>query len=444
MVRLTHVFNRLEERKVLVAGDFMVDRYTFGKSKRISPEAPVPVILVDYEEERAGGAGNVVLNLVSLGMKVTALGRVGDDAAGQVVKSSLAKENVETSAIFCQNGFQTPQKARIIASNQQIVRIDYETITPLDQILEAEIVDAIDAVVQFQDIIAISDYAKGFLTDTILQAIIKAARKYNIPVIVDPKGTEFTKYNQVTVLKPNLSEAYAASNLPGRPLTEVAAAIFKKVSVDVLMITRSEAGISLYYPDGSYEDHPVQVKQLRDVTGAGDTVLAVLCCALANGLSLSEATTLSNIAATVAVERVGCARVTLSEIARRMIELHAPSKVFENAHSSALVQVLKGKEFIQLQLPSDCKVDADLLRCLRKLANDKVKESKELVVTISDPGLDEDIISVLASLKDIDYIHITPNESEACIFQGNQAIKPFQVFEFKKPDLVVQIKNCSS
>ena len=436
MVKLTHVFNQIEERKILVAGDFMVDRYTFGKSKRISPEAPVPVILVDSEEERAGGAGNVVLNLVSLGMQVTALGRVGDDAAGQVVKSCLTKEGVEASAIFCQKGFQTPQKARVIASNQQIVRIDYENITPLELSLEAEIVKAIDAIVQFQDIVAISDYAKGFLTDAVLQAIITAARKYNIPVIADPKGIEFTKYNRATVLKPNLSEAYAASNLPGRPLTEVAAAIFAKVDVDVLMVTRSEAGISLYYPDGSFEDHPVQVRQIRDVTGAGDTVLAVLCCALANGLSLSEATALSNIAATVAVERVGCARVTLSEIARRMIELHAPSKIFENAHSSALVQALKGKEFIQLQLPSDCKVDADLLRCLRKLASDKVKESKELVVTISDPGLDEELVSVLASLKDVDYIHISPDESELCIFRGNSATRPSQIFEFENANLV--------
>lgn len=435
MVKLTHVFNRIEERRILVAGDFMVDRYTFGKSKRISPEAPVPIILVDSEDERAGGAGNVVLNLVSLGMKVTALGRVGDDVAGQVIKESLAKEGVQTDSLFVQKSFYTPQKARIIASNQQIVRIDYENISPLEKTLEAEIAKKIEQIVQNQDVIAISDYAKGFLTDTILQAIIQAARKYNVPVIADPKGTEFTKYRGATVLKPNLSEAYAAANLPGKPLTEVARAIFDKVAVDVLMITRSEAGISLYYPDGKSEDHPVQAKEIRDVTGAGDTVLAVICCGVANGLTLTEATSLSNIAATVAVERVGCARVTLSEIAHRMIELHAPSKIFEDDHSSALVQALKGKEFIQLQLASDCKVDAELLRCVRKLANDKTKEAKELVVSIQDPSFDEEIVSVLASLKDVDYIHVSPDKRELGDFFTNANVKPSRIYEFKNSTL---------
>ena len=430
MVKLAHVFNRMQQKRVLVAGDFMVDHYTFGKSKRISPEAPVPVILVDREEDRAGGAGNVVLNLISLGMEVTALGMVGDDDAGRVLIDCLAKESVETKALYCQKGFHTPKKSRIIASNQQIVRIDYERVEALEEKLECKIISEIEALVSTQDVVAISDYAKGFLTEKILHEIIRAAKKHNVPVIADPKGTEFAKYAHATILKPNLSEALAAANLPGKPLSEVAREIFKKVDVDVLMITRSEAGISLYYPDGTSEDHPVvQAKEIRDVTGAGDTVLAVLASAIANGLSLSDATSLSNIAATVAVERVGCARVTLPEIARRLIDLHSGGKIFENAHFSVLEQALKGKEFIELQLESGCEVNAQLLRAVRELAHNK---TRELVVSIADPSADEEVVSVLASLKDVDYIHLGQSSTgDSCSPTFKQALKANQVFEFK-------------
>lgn len=426
MVKLAHVFNRLQKKRVLVAGDFMLDHYTFGKSSRISPEAPVPVILVGREEDRAGGAGNVVLNLVSLGMEVTAFGMVGDDHAGQVLIECLAKEDVETKALYCQKGFHTPKKSRIIACNQQIVRIDYEKVEKLDESLERTIISEIESIVSSQDVVAISDYAKGFLTDKILHEIIRAARKYNVPVIADPKGTEFAKYSRATILKPNLSEALAVANLPGKSLNDVACEIFKKVDVDALMITRSEAGISLYYPDGTNEDHPVAtVKEIRDVTGAGDTVLAVLAAALANDLSLADATALSNIAATVAVERVGCARVTLPEIARRLIELHAGSKIFESAHFSVLEQALKGKEFIELQLERGCEVNAQLLRAVRELANNA---TCELVVSIADPEADEEVVSVLASLKDVDYIHLGQKCSDDVV---PSALKASQVFQFK-------------
>jgi D-glycero-beta-D-manno-heptose-7-phosphate kinase len=404
MVKLACLFNQLKVKRALVAGDFMLDRYIFGKAKRISPEAPVPVLLVDSEEERAGGAGNVVLNLLSLGMEVTALGRVGKDAPGSTV-DALLKDEGASCYLFKQEGFRTPHKSRVIASNQQIVRIDDEKSEKILPSLEKEVLEAIDEIVKNQDVIAISDYAKGFLTENILQALIQSAKKHNVPVIADPKGAEFYKYKGATVLKPNLGEAITASGLINRPLLEVAKAIFAKVKVDVLMITRSEDGISLYYPDGTFEDHPVEAKEIRDVTGAGDTVLAMLSCSLANGLTISEATQLANIAATVAVERVGCARVTLPEVARRMIELHSGNKIFTSEHFSALEQALRGRNFTMLSLAHGCEVSTKLLKVVRDLGQDS---SKELVVTISDPEPSEELVSVLASLKDVDYIHLNP------------------------------------
>lgn len=415
MVKLAHIFNKIAPRRILVAGDFMLDRYTFGTSRRISPEAPVPVLLVNGEDERPGGAGNVVLNLISLGMNVSVLGRVGDDSAGKRLQAWDSFQQ-----LFTQKNFKTPEKVRIIASNQQIVRIDYEKAANIDPLLEKQVIDSIDSLVQKQDIVAISDYGKGFLTDNILQALIAAAKKYKIPVIADPKGVEFTKYAHATILKPNLSEAYAAAGFSssGGDLREVAKIIFSKVTVDVLMITRSEAGISLYYPDGRVEDHPVAAKAIRDVTGAGDTVLAMLACGLANGISLSETTDLANIAASVAVERVGCAQVTLSEIAERLIEVHASNKIFAHEHLSALEYATKEKDITHLRLQKNCTVNAELLRALRTVATEKEKgkgkegkeekatKKRELIVSIFDPTPDEELVSVLASLQDVNYIHM--------------------------------------
>lgn len=304
---------RILPKKVLVAGDFMLDRYTFGKSTRISPEAPVPVVTVDREEERAGGAGNVALNLISLGMKAQVLGRVGDDAAARALLSSLADEGVDTSWLISEAGYTTPQKVRLIASNQQVARIDYEKITPLGASYEDELIAQIPEMLQNVSCVAISDYGKGFLTVRLLRALIDQARRNNIPVIADPKGKDFTKYSRATCLKPNLSEARAAMPLCDT-LRDAAQQILQNTQVDVLMVTKSEEGISLFYPDGKEDLFPVEAKEVKDVTGAGDTVLAMLAAAYSNDIPIREGAQLANIAAQVAVQRIGCARVSLSEV----------------------------------------------------------------------------------------------------------------------------------
>ncbi|MDB6081286.1 MAG: hldE [Chlamydiia bacterium] len=423
--RLAPAFGKIKPKRVLVAGDFMLDRYVFGSSKRISPEAPVPVLLVGHEEERAGGAGNVVLNLQSLGMEVTALGRIGADFSGTCLKQCIPSEY-----LYSQANYQTPEKVRVIASNQQIVRIDYERVkdNPLDVELEARILDAMDALVKEHDVITVSDYGKGFLTDPILLALLTTAKKYNIPTIVDPKGAEFAKYQGATILKPNLSEAYAAAGFAGmeekKTLQEVAGRIFEKVAVDVLMITRSESGISLFYPDGRFEDHPVHAQAIRDVTGAGDTVLAVLSSAVANGISLGEGTQLANVAASIAVMRVGCAQVTLSEIAHKLIEGHSGDKIFTEEHLSAFEHAMKGKNSTLLRLHKDCEVSVDLLRAVRELAKDK---KKELIVSVSASSINEELVRVLASLQDVNYIHMSVGD--ALFFD------PTHIYEFTGSEL---------
>ncbi|MCC5831885.1 MAG: D-glycero-beta-D-manno-heptose-7-phosphate kinase [Chlamydiales bacterium] len=309
---------KFDSKRILVAGDFMLDVYTIGDVQRISPEAPVPVLRVVDESRRPGGAGNAILNLVSLGMEVVALGRVGRDEAGSHFIESLAKEGVDISAIESDPDCRTPLKNRMIAAGQQLVRIDYESPAPLSAPLEQKITEALPTLLKGIDVVALSDYAKGFLTPSLLSELIDLARAYKIPVIVDPKGRDFLRYRGATLLKPNLSEAIEAAGLGAEAtLDEVAHQILDEVALETLMITRSKEGISIF--DGSTrKDFPARVHEIKDVTGAGDTVLALVTVALANGMNLADAAELANIAAGIAIERVGCARITLADLAARL------------------------------------------------------------------------------------------------------------------------------
>ena len=319
---LTGLFSRLTPATIAVIGDFMLDTYTVGKAKRISPEAPVAVVNVMSEEHRAGGAGNVVLNLISMGATVIAIGRVGNDAAGNLVREIFAEEGISTAGFFVQSGYQTPVKNRIIAENQQIVRVDHEKNLPICEILEQKVIETLPELLQDVKVIAISDYDKGFLSRTLLAAIIEYGKTNGILVITDPKGLDFTKYCGTTIIKPNLSEVYAAANLSREaPLEKAAAHVLTLADAEIVMVTRSEAGISLFYPESEQHDFPVRIHEIKDVTGAGDTVLAMLARALASGLDAKEAAPLCNVAASIAIERFGCARITLSDLAGKLLEL---------------------------------------------------------------------------------------------------------------------------
>jgi len=310
-----------EQKRILVAGDFMLDVYTIGDVQRISPEAPVPVLRVADESRRPGGAGNAILNLVSLGMEVVALGRVGSDDGGTHFIEALTDEGVDVSGITRDPNFQTPLKNRMIAAGQQLVRIDYETPTTLSSELEKQICASFPSLLEGVDMVAISDYAKGFLTVPLLSELIDQARARNIPVIVDPKGRDFLRYRGATIIKPNLSEAVAAAGLGVEAtLEEVARQILNEVVIETLMVTRSREGISIFTGD-ERQDYSAKVHEIKDVTGAGDTVLAVVTAALANQMGLSEAAELANVAAGIAIERIGCARISLADLTSRLVKL---------------------------------------------------------------------------------------------------------------------------
>lgn len=318
MVGLAHIFSHLKPFQVLLLGDFLLDTYTTGKVRRISPEAPVPIMEINRIESRPGGAGNVALNLRALSGVVTCLGRVGVDNAGKELKKLLSSHKLNTDFLLEEINHTTPVKNRLIAESQQLLRVDSETITPIPPSLEAECIQFLTKEIPRFQIVALSDYGKGFLTNKIIQVTLEIAKKSNIPVIIDPKGTDFTKYRGATIIKPNLSEAYAAAKLPSSySLTEVAKTICAQTDIELLLITRSEAGMSLFTKQGEQRDFPVISKEVKDVTGAGDTVLAILCLALANQIDIASAVQLANIGAGIAIERLGCVQISLAELAER-------------------------------------------------------------------------------------------------------------------------------
>ncbi|MCH9704328.1 MAG: bifunctional hydroxymethylpyrimidine kinase/phosphomethylpyrimidine kinase, partial [Chlamydiae bacterium] len=231
------------------------------------------------------------------------------DEAGRTFLQALADENVDTRGIIVDSKFVTPKKNRMMAAGQQIVRIDYESIQPLSDALLEEVRIQLPHLLQGVDIIAVSDYAKGFLSPLLLQDLMNA----ELPVVVDPKGIDFSRYRGATLLKPNLSEAIAAAGLGAEAtLEEIAGVLLSEVQN--VMITRSEEGISLFSEKRGQRDFPAQVRDVRDVTGAGDTVLAVVTAALANGVSLDESAALGNLAAAIAIEELGCARITSQQL----------------------------------------------------------------------------------------------------------------------------------
>lgn len=407
MVKLASTLSRLNPAKVLIIGDLMLDAYTIGKVRRISPEAPVAVVHVMHEDNRPGGAGNVVLNLLSLGAQVTIVGRVGHDWAGEALCEAFQNEKVSTSAIFTQDAYKTPIKNRIIADNQQIVRVDYEQVTPLPEHLEQTIIESLPALIDNVKIIAISDYGKGFLTPTLISAVISLAKENNIPVIADPKGHDFTKYQGVTIIKPNLSETYAAANLPtNAPLETAAKKVLQMSQAAILMVTRSEAGISIFTSHGERSDFPAHSREIKDVTGAGDTVLAILAYALANSLTYGEAAQLCNVGASIAIERIGCARVSLTDLAHRLLERDVSNKVFDEDHLFALQEVLKSKPYLLLALRGVKDVTQDLYKTIKNI----IKEDKKrhLLIYLADDAPDEGLIEMLASLKEVDFILLYP------------------------------------
>ncbi|MDO9308082.1 MAG: D-glycero-beta-D-manno-heptose-7-phosphate kinase [Deltaproteobacteria bacterium] len=311
------LFSHVAEIRCLVVGDLMLDEYLWGKAERISPEAPVQVVDVLREELRLGGAGNVVNNLVALGAQVAVCSVIGDDQNGWSLLKEFGRRNVATDAIFLDPGRRTSRKTRVVAANQQIVRIDRESREALPAAFEKQICDWIAAHISEFKVIVLSDYSKGVLTPAVIAAIVSLAAETGIAVLVDPKGNDYVRYSGATLLTPNRKEAEAASGIAIRDaasLTQAANAIMETVGLRHLLITRSEEGMSLFSKGKEVVHIPTVAREVFDVSGAGDTVLAALAVGIASGCGMAEAAKLANVAAGIAVGKLGTSIVTPQEI----------------------------------------------------------------------------------------------------------------------------------
>jgi D-beta-D-heptose 7-phosphate kinase/D-beta-D-heptose 1-phosphate adenosyltransferase len=311
------LFAHTAEIRCLVIGDLMLDEYLWGRADRISPEAPVQVVDVIREELRLGGAGNVVHNLATLGAKVSVCSVLGDDQNGHELLGRFSNQLIDTQAIFLDAGRRTSRKTRVVAAHQQIVRIDRESREALPTAVELELSNWIATHASTYSVIVLSDYNKGVLTPAVIAAAISAAAAGGIPILVDPKGTDYTRYAGATLLTPNRKEAEAASGITitdAASLTEAANMIMSRVGLEHLLITRSEEGMSLFSKDGEIVHIPTVAREVFDVSGAGDTVLATLAVGIASGFSMAESARLANVAAGIAVGKLGTSIVTPQEI----------------------------------------------------------------------------------------------------------------------------------
>lgn len=314
--RLATLVGRLAGVRVLVIGDLMLDRFVWGRVDRISPEAPVPVVHVLREDVRPGGAGNVASNVAALGGRVTVCGVVGHDSAGTRLLAALTAFGARTDGIVVSRDRPTTQKTRIIAHNQQLVRLDREG-TAGDgaptQRLRARVLDAI----RRHDVIVVSDYGKGAVGPELLGALAEAHERRPFTWVVDPKQANFAFYRRASLVKPNREEAAAASGIPIVDDVSLRAAgerLLARWQAEAVLISRGDEGLALFRPGGRVRAFPTVAREVFDVTGAGDTVVATCALALGAGATFEEATVLANHAAGVVVGKVGTASVTTAEL----------------------------------------------------------------------------------------------------------------------------------
>ena len=309
--------SKFDQTHLLVIGDLMIDEYLWGKVDRISPEAPVQVVAVQSQDYTLGGSGNVVNNLRSLGARVTVLGVVGEGSDGQLLRDQLTAIGADTQGVVQESGRHTTKKTRIIAEHQQVLRIDRETRKDITRQTFNRIIKHAEKVIPDVDVILISDYGKGMINRTMIKKLVQIARKHHKTTIADPKGLDFTKYAGVDLLTPNKKEATLASGREisdDRSLAEAGRILFEKSGSEKLLITCGKDGMVLFEKNGKPFKMGTKAQEVYDVSGAGDTVVAVLGLGIAAGHSFKQAVSLANSAAGIVVGKVGTAAVTSKEL----------------------------------------------------------------------------------------------------------------------------------
>jgi rfaE bifunctional protein kinase chain/domain len=312
--------DRMSNVRVLVVGDIILDRYWWGRVKRISPEAPVPVVDLQRSSYAAGGAANVAANVAGLGVKCSMIGCVGDDSEGRLVCDRLNEAGVDTENTLRDTDRPTMVKTRVIAHSQQVVRVDQEPSASYTDRQHSAVWERLERALPDASVVIVSDYGKGLLSDDLLSRLLKECRRTGKLVAVDPKGKDYSRYRGCSLITPNKKEAAEACSLDedAKGMIETAGAqLLEQLDAPMVLITQGEDGMTLFEPGKQPVNIPAVAKEIYDVTGAGDTVIACMGTALAAGMSFADAAVLANTAAGIVVQQVGTTAIT-----RQMLEDH--------------------------------------------------------------------------------------------------------------------------
>lgn len=452
MPLLSTEINKFSQVKALVIGDIMLDRFEYGKVERISPEAPVPVFKFSHEKKMLGGAGNVVANLVTLGCKTTFIGIVGNDANGTTIASLLRKAGAHSHLLKIED-YPTIVKTRLIAGNNHLLRADQEEIIPVVTELLPKFKKILTQAIKNVDIVLISDYNKGLLTPVTTQLIIDICSNFNRTILVDPKGTDYSKYKGATLVKPNLKEFSEATGMKYNPtaidfhdkLKTGAELLFSKYNIKNLLVTLSEHGM-VYIPEENPDELkqiPTEAKEVFDVSGAGDTSLATLGAAIGANVPIKDAMKLANLASGIVVGKLGTATVTADELKTALSNKETPEdgwsqkrKIITLKQAEDIVVKLKEKKK-KIGFTNGC-FDCCHLGHLNSFMQAK-KLCDVLIVAVnsdasikrykgeSRPIQDEKTRSLLlASLEFIDYVIVFEEDS------------PLHIVDKLKPDVVAK------
>lgn len=440
-VALEKLFSTIAGKKILVVGDLMLDKYIWGKIERISPEAPVQVVEVERDELRLGGAGNVVNNLLALGCRVAVASVVGDDGDGRKLLGLIAQAGVATEGILQLPGRITSRKSRVLASHQQLLRIDRETKEEIAPKVQQKLLAYAREQLPEVSALVLADYLKGVLSPALLKMLIEMCRQADVPVIVDPKGTDFSRYHGATLLTPNRREAEVATGIVIKDEASLCRAgerLLAEQQLAALLLTRSEEGMSLFAANGDVAHLPTEAQEVFDVSGAGDTVVAAVGACLAAGLELIQAAHIANLAAGLVVAKLGTSTVSATEICRETSRRNwqQSGKILSR---EALVEALsveraKGKKIV---FTNGC---FDLLHAGHVKYLQQARNLGDLLVLglNSDssirrlkgekrPLLDEsERAQILAALDCIDYLNVFSEET------------PLELLQVVRPDILVK------
>ncbi|MCL1901550.1 MAG: D-glycero-beta-D-manno-heptose-7-phosphate kinase [Endomicrobia bacterium] len=325
-MKLLDYLESFKKQTILVVGDTMVDKFIWGKVARISPEAPVPVVEVTKETETLGGAGNVASNITALGGKAVIVSAIGEDNTGRSMIDMLKEKGINTDHLVFDIHRPTIVKTRIIATNQQVVRVDREIKGVFSHSTEAKIIKNIEELIPKAGGVIISDYAKGVVSQKVLKKTISLSRKYKIPVTVDPKVENFKMYKGVTAMTPNTKEAIEGMNAKNivteQDIENLGKKILKMLKSDSVLITRGEMGMTLVQQNNKVTTIPTRAKEVYDVTGAGDTVISTMTLALAAKADLASAAEIANFAAGIVVGKLGTAVTNQEELKKTINEFY--------------------------------------------------------------------------------------------------------------------------